>query len=47
VSYVRTVKTAYGAPEVFGQLLLTRINQPTSKLDTLVKPAHVIVPTFG
>jgi hypothetical protein len=32
---------------VFGQLLLTRIGKPASKLDILVKPAHVIVPAFG
>jgi hypothetical protein len=38
---------AAGADEVFGQLLLTRVIEPTSKLDILVKPAHVIVPTFG
>jgi len=38
---------ATGADEVFGQLLLTRIIEPTNKLDILVKPAHVIVPAFG
>jgi hypothetical protein len=36
-----------GADEVFGQLLLSRVIEPASKLDILVTPAHVIVPTFG
>ena len=38
---------AASADEVFGQLLMARIIEPTSKLDILVKPVHVIVPTFG
>ena len=38
---------ASGGDEVFGQLVLARIIEPTSKLDILVKPVHVIVPTFG
>jgi hypothetical protein len=37
---------AIGFPGV-GQLLVTRIIEPTSKLDILVRPAHVIVPMFG
>jgi hypothetical protein len=37
---------AAGADEVFGQLLLTRVIEPASKLDMLVRPAHVIVPAF-
>ncbi len=38
---------ASGGDEVFGQLMLARIIEPTSKLDILVKPVHVIVPAFG
>jgi hypothetical protein len=38
---------ATSAAEVFGQLLRARIIEPASKLDILVKPVHVIVPTFG
>jgi hypothetical protein len=38
---------ATGAEEVIGQLLLARIIEPTSKLDILVKPVHVIVPMLG
>lgn len=38
---------ATGTDEVIGQLLLARIIEPTSKLDILVKPVHVIVPTFS
>jgi hypothetical protein len=38
---------ATGAEEVVGQLLLTRVIEPASKLDILVRPAHVIVPAFG
>ena len=38
---------ANGGDEVFGQLVLARILEPTSKLDILVKPVHVIVPTSG
>jgi len=28
-------------------VLLTQITEPAGKLDIVVKPAHVIVPTFG
>jgi len=35
------------AATVFGQLLFARIIEPTSKLGILVKPGHVLVPTFG
>ena len=38
---------ASGGDEVFGELVLARISEPASKLDILVKPVHVIVPTFG
>ena len=38
---------ASGGDEVFGQLVLARIIEPTSKLDIFVKPVHVIVPAFG
>jgi hypothetical protein len=38
---------ATGADEVIGQLLLARNIEPTSKLDILVRPVQVIVPTFG
>ena len=38
---------ASGGDEVFGQLVLARIIEPASKLDILVKPVRVIVPTFG
>jgi len=37
-----------GADEVFGgPLLLTRVSEPASKLDIVVKPAYAIVPAFG
>jgi hypothetical protein len=38
---------ASGGDEVFGQLVLARIIEPASKLDILVNPVQVIVPTFG
>ena len=38
---------ATSAHEMFGQLPLARIIEPTSKLDILLKPGHVIVPAFG
>ncbi len=38
---------ASGGDEAFGQLVLARIIEPASRLDILVKPVHVIVPTFG
>ena len=38
---------ASGGDEMFGPLVLARIIEPASKLDILVRPVHVIVPTFG
>jgi hypothetical protein len=38
---------ATSADGVFGQLLMARIIEQTSKLDILINPVHVVVPTFG
>jgi hypothetical protein len=38
---------ATSAEEMFGQLPLTRIIEPASKPDILLKPGHVIVPASG
>jgi hypothetical protein len=38
---------ASGTATNLATVLLTQIIEPTSKLDILIKPALVIVPTFG
>jgi hypothetical protein len=40
-------RRATSADGVLGQLLMARIIDQTSDPDILVKPAHVVVPTFG
>jgi len=40
-------RAASGAATSLAAVLLTQIIEPASKLDILVEPARVIVPTFG